>query len=137
MCKRRGRDQLYPSDVFIHPNLVATGAARGHRRMDRLAFGLVLMAGKAGGSVRLRVKRYRMFRSVDAASEDEHHDETAQRSYSVSHPRTRFGQFQRHAHYVSSFACARISPYFFSRARLGPSPLIDCNKISWVVNSYL
>jgi hypothetical protein len=28
--KGRGRDQLYPGNVFIHPNLVATGAAHGH-----------------------------------------------------------------------------------------------------------
>jgi len=133
----RGRDQLYPGDVFIHPNLVATGAAHGHRRMDRLAFCLVLMAGKAGGSVRLRIKWYRMFCGVDTASEDEHHDETAQRSYWVSHPRTRFEQFQRHTRHVSSFVSARISPYFFPRARLGPSPLTDCNGISWLVNSDL
>jgi hypothetical protein len=78
-----------------------------------------------------------MFRSVDAPSEDEHHDKTAQRSYSVSHPRTRFEQFQRHTRYVSSFACARISPYFFSPARLGPSLLTDCNRISWEANSHL
>src|SRR5580692_4533662 len=105
--------------------------------MNRLAFGLVLMAGQAGGCVRFRVKRHRMFRSVDAASEDEHHDETAQRSYPVSHPRTRFEQLQRHTRYVSSFACARISPYFFSPAGLGPRLLTDCNKISWGLNPHL
>jgi len=71
-----GRDQLYPSDIFIGANFMATGAAHGHRRVDRLAFGLVLMAGNAGGGVGLRVKWDRMFRGIDAASKDEYREET-------------------------------------------------------------
>jgi hypothetical protein len=67
----RGRDQLYASDIFRSPNLMATRAAHGDRGMNRLAFGLVFMAGDASGGIRLRVKWNRMFRSERTASEQE------------------------------------------------------------------
>src|SRR5450755_808261 len=44
---RGGGDQLYSRDVFVDANLVASGTAHGDRRMHRLAFGVVLMAGDA------------------------------------------------------------------------------------------
>ena len=52
-AKRRGRsgDQLDACDVFIDPDLMAAQTARGHGGMYRLAFGLILVALKAFGSV--------------------------------------------------------------------------------------
>lgn len=60
---RSCRNQLYPSDVFDGSNLMATGAAHRNRRMDRLAFGFILVAGEAGGGIRLRIKCDGMLRS--------------------------------------------------------------------------
>ena len=56
----RGRDQLDPGDVFVDPNLVTTGAPHRDRRVHRLAFGLVFVAGDALGGIGVRVQRNRM-----------------------------------------------------------------------------
>ena len=74
-----GGDQLYARDVFVDPDLVATGTAHRNRGVDRLALCLVLVAGDAGGGIRLRVKRHRMFRSGNTAGKHHHHHETDQR----------------------------------------------------------
>lgn len=86
----RGRDQLYASDIFRSANLVATRAAHGDRGMNRLAFGLVFVAGNASGGIRLRVKWNRMFRSERTANEDQDQDETCERTESTTGSQTRF-----------------------------------------------
>jgi len=57
-AKRGGSrgDELYASDVLVDPDLMATQAARGHGRMNVLAFRLVLVALKALRGVRLLVQ---------------------------------------------------------------------------------
>jgi len=66
-CIRSRGNQLYPGHILISPNFVATGAAHGHRRMHRFAFGLVFVAGNAGGGISLGVKWHRMFGGKGAA----------------------------------------------------------------------
>ena len=53
---RSGRDQLYPSNIFISADFMATRASHGDRGMDRFTLGLVFMAGKASGAVGLGVE---------------------------------------------------------------------------------
>src|SRR5579863_4571107 len=62
-----GGDQLDVSDIPVDPNLVATQATHRDCGMDRLAFGLILMASQTGCRIGFRIERYRMLRSRCAA----------------------------------------------------------------------
>jgi hypothetical protein len=97
--ERRRCDQFHPRDVFVDPDLVAGGASHRHRGMNRLALGLVFMAGDAGGSIGLRVKRDRMFRGVGAACKSEEHDETTQGLRRARDSRSRSEKFRPHFHF--------------------------------------
>jgi len=54
------RGQLHAGNIFLYPDLMATGAAHGDRRMNRLALALVLMALSARRRIRLGIEGYRM-----------------------------------------------------------------------------
>jgi len=82
----RSRDQFDVGCISGVTDLMACRAAHADCRMDELALGLVLMAGNASGSVRLRVQWDWMFRGEGAARKHEHYNETAQGAWPVSCP---------------------------------------------------
>ena len=57
-----GCDQLYAGDIFVDPDLMATGAAHRHRRVDCLTFCFILVTSDAGRGIRVLVERHRMLR---------------------------------------------------------------------------
>ncbi len=70
-------DQLDVGYVFYGADLMATRAAHSDRGMNRLALGLVFMAGDAGRGIGLRVERHWMFRGGNRTNQDEYRDEAA------------------------------------------------------------
>lgn len=68
----RGRgDQLHPGYIFIVSDFMTTGATHRNRRVDRLTFRLILVAGNAGGGIGFRIKRHRMLNRVGRPCEDD------------------------------------------------------------------
>ena len=49
---RRG-DELYPSDIFVDPDLVAAQTAGCHRGVNRFSFGFLAMTFQAFGCIRV------------------------------------------------------------------------------------
>lgn len=94
----RGRgDQLHPSYIFIGSDFMTTGATHRDRRMDRLTFRLVLVAGNAGGRISFRIKGHGMLNRVGRPGEHDRKGKQSKQPESRCDFEVRVGAVQSHS----------------------------------------